>query len=323
MIGKYLLGKSFRGCLLYCLHDKLPTRANQEVMEDRAKVIWYNQCFGSDKELIRQFHEVRLLNQKVAKPVLHITLSLVPGEEMTKEQWANIAESCAHHFGFAANQYVAILHHDTTHQHLHIVANRIGFNGKTVSDSNSYQKMALCCRKMERENNLQQVLSPTRFLPKEQRQMPRIDQRKEQLKESIKECLASSHSYGQFEERMQAMGYKISKGRGIAFTDEKEVKVKGSEVGYSWSRVEQVLRQNFALQQQNKLEKIPPITGVDKKDVNNGDGLLNHRERNREGTVEKGIREAIDLLLSNQKEQQVLVPEWLKKKRYKNRQRPH
>ena len=65
MIGKVMTGKSFKGCISYCLHDKLVNQQREEqVMKDRAEVLLYNQCFGNDKELIQQFNEVRQLNKK-------------------------------------------------------------------------------------------------------------------------------------------------------------------------------------------------------------------------------------------------------------------
>lgn len=251
MIGKIMIGKSFRGCLLYCLHDK-QQKQETAVMKDRAEVLVYSKCYGSDKELIQQFHEVRLLNQKVTKPVLHITLSLTPSEQLGKDKLMEIVEGCAKDLGFQNNQYIAVGHRDTSHQHLHIVANRIGFDGRTVSDSNSYKKVALFCRKIELQYDLKPVLSPRRYLPSEQRQLPRQDGRKEQLREHIIQSLITSNSYSQFEEKMKALGYQVLKGRGISFLDDKGVKVKGSEVGYSLLRIEQMLQQKQAFQQQHK-----------------------------------------------------------------------
>src|SRR3982751_6919489 len=101
MIGKIMTGKSFRGCLGYCLHDKLADqKKNQPAMENRAEVILYNECFGTDKELIQQFNEVRQLNAKVAKPVLHITLSLSKGESLPTYKLVEMAEDCARDLGF-------------------------------------------------------------------------------------------------------------------------------------------------------------------------------------------------------------------------------
>ena len=70
-----------------------------------------------------------------------------------------MSEHCAKEMGFKNNQYITISHCDTNHQHLHIIANRIGFDKRTVSDSNNFQKMANYCRKMELKYELKQVLN--------------------------------------------------------------------------------------------------------------------------------------------------------------------
>jgi len=237
MIGKIITGKSFRGCLLYCLHDKKEKHA----MKERTEVIGYNKCFGNSKDLIRQFTEVRKLNPKLAKPVMHITLSLAPGEKLSNSQLSSIAEKCAEQFACENRQYVAVLHKDTNHQHMHIVANRIDLDGKTLSDSNNYKKMSDFCRKMETEFGLKQVLSPRKFQEKPARQIPRLDTRKKQLKTDIINCLSRSNSYREFEDRMKALGYTVIKGRGIAFLDMKKVYTKGSEVGYSLAKIEKIV----------------------------------------------------------------------------------
>src|SRR5690348_13700834 len=136
MIGKIMIGKSFRGCLLYCLNDKSED-LNNPITKNRAEVLLFNQCFGNQKELIKQFNEVRQLNPRLSKPVLHITLSFAPGEQLSKYRMMQICENCAQEMGFDKNQYVAIQHSDTNHQHVHIVANRISFDRRTISDSNN------------------------------------------------------------------------------------------------------------------------------------------------------------------------------------------
>ena len=169
MIGKITCGKSLRGCILYCLNDKKQEPGKELVMKDRAEVIMFNQCFGNQKELIDQFNAVRQLNPNLSKPVLHVTLSLALEDRLSKDKLMEMCEQCAREMGFEKNQYIAAKHIDTGHLHLHIVANRIGFDGRTVSDSNNYKKIAAYCRKMELKYELKQVLSPRKFLSKEQR----------------------------------------------------------------------------------------------------------------------------------------------------------
>lgn len=251
MIGKIKTGKSFRGCINYCLDKKL------------AEVLSHNLCYGDKKELLVQFNDVRILNQKLSNPVRHMTISLSPGEKLSKEKLISIAADCATEMGFDKNQYFVVQHHDTDHEHIHIIVNRVGLNGKTLSDSNNYKKIAEFCRKMEIKHNLKKVLMPRRYLSKEQRQLPRLDERKEKLKTAIKNCIKQLKNYPQFEQSMKQHGYKIEKGRGIAFTDNKGVRIKGSEVGYSLSVIEKILSQQLG--QVNKFLQKKALQGDEQK----------------------------------------------------------
>jgi hypothetical protein len=254
MIGKITIGKSFSGCIKYCLEDKIQKQNQEPVLKNRAEVFMFNNCFGNRAELVQQFNEVRQLNTKVSKPVLHITLSLAPREDLGKDKLMEMCGQCAKEMGFENNQFIAVSHRDTGHQHIHIVANRIGFDTKTVSDSNSYQKIANYCRKMELKYDFKQVLNPRKYLPKEQRNIPRFDQRKEQLRKHITEALKGCKHFNEFEWKMKAKGYEITKGRGISFTDEKKVKVKGSEVIILYKQLNEYYK-NKACYFQNRLRK--------------------------------------------------------------------
>lgn len=246
MIGKVIIGKSFGGCLRYCLEDKkIAHEIDKMIMKNRAEILQYNLCFGDKVELIQQFNEVRRLNAKQLKPVMHITLSLAPGERLSKQQLVEISNHCAEDFGFDKNQFIAVEHNDTEHQHFHIVVNRVNFDGKTLSDSNNYKKISDFCRKMEKRFQLTQVLSPGKFLSEGQKNLPRHDNRKERLRMVIAQTLDSSKSYDEFAGKMKANGYEIIKGRGISFIDRQAVKVKGSELGFSMERINGHLKRNL------------------------------------------------------------------------------
>jgi hypothetical protein len=268
MIGKITTGTSFYHCINYCLHDKknLSDEEKQRLSakdnlqhKDRAEVLFYNKCFGNARELASQFNEVRKLSSRVEKPVLHISLSLAPGEKVSKDQLMDIGRQCAEEFKIDQNQYICILHKDRHEQHIHIVANRVGYDGKAVSLSNNYLRMANMCRKLELKHDLKQVLSPRLFLSKEQRLIPRQDARKERLRNAIRQTLKGSLSYADFEQKMKSLGYQVLKGRGISFIDDKKVKIKGSEVAFSLMKIEKIL----ALNQQIKKEKLTPKNNDD------------------------------------------------------------
>jgi hypothetical protein len=330
MIGKITIGKSFKGCLLYCLNDKLQDKNKEEVMKDRAEILLFNQCYGNQKELIQQFNEVRQLNSKLSKPVLHITLSLVPGEELPKEKMIELCQDCAKDMGFENNQYVAIHHKDTHHQHLHIVANRIGFDKCTVSDSNSFQKIAAYCRKMELKFNLTPVLSPRQFLRKEQRNIPQQDARKEPLKKNIQQTLQQVSNYQQFELKMKALGYQVLKARGISFIDDKKVKIKGSSVGFSLMKIEKTLAlkkesesrettkkfEAEVLRKQQGKDTRQPISATPKL-------LFKKPEITSKMEFQKQITELIDNLIKPENIPEQFISGLLKKRRDKKRRKPN
>lgn len=260
MIGYVGTGSSFFECIRYCLQDKreLSEEKKQELSlrdslqhKNRAEVLSYNKCFGNLKELTGQFVDVAKLSKRVEKPVFHFSLRLAPGETLTNNQLIEVGRECAKEFGVADNQYICVLHKDTNEQHIHIVANRVGYNSKVANDSNSYKRMAALCRKLEKQYKLQEVLSPRAFLSPKDRLLPRQDQRKEKLKADIRQTLEKVHSYAEFEQRMQVLGYKLIKGRGISFIDDKKVKVKGSEVGFSLAKIGKILalKQELATKQ--------------------------------------------------------------------------
>jgi hypothetical protein len=91
---------------------------------------------------------------------------------------------------------------------------------------------------------LQQVLSPRQFLPKAQQQLPRSDQRKEDMKVRLKQILYASKTFESFEQKVKEWDIDIIKGRGIAFIDSKGVKVKGSDMGLSLQNIEKQIEKN-------------------------------------------------------------------------------
>ncbi len=320
MIGKIAIGKSFRGCLMYCLNDKRKQYADEVISKNRAEIIAFNKCNGTAHDLIKQFNQVKQLNPKLAKPVLHITLSLAPGEQLSKDKLMEVTEQCAKDFRFENNQYVSVLHKDTEHQHMHIIANRIGLDKKTVSDSNSYKRVATFCRKMELTYKLQQVQSPSQFLSNKQQIKPSQDKRKMMIKQHVKEALFKSANYQDFERLMKEKNYQVIKGRGIAFIDDKKVYVKGSEIGFSLQTIEKILAQQSerTLLHQSSLSL--------QKSINDpGNSILPMKNNIKEETskssqlsnaVNKTIEDLID-----PKEMNDYLPHQLQQKKKKKQQR--
>jgi Relaxase/Mobilisation nuclease domain. len=249
MIGRIITGKSFKGVISYCLSPKNGI--------DRAEIIDYNLCFGSKQELIKQFNDVSKLNTRLHKPVFHFILSWPNTDNLDNNKVRELSKSLADEFGFNESQYLVIRHYDTEeiHPHIHIIANRQNLtNNKTVSDSNSYERIAKFCRRIEIKNNLTIVKSPDKFLPKEERG-DRHDERKAVIQQKIKQALMGSQTIPQFNEAITKLGISCEIARGITFYDDK-IRIKGSDLGFSLERIKSKLKENIlnelSIEQHNK-----------------------------------------------------------------------
>ena len=339
MIGHVSKGASFFHCISYCLEDKIKLTEEMKRQlaqvdhlqhKDRAEVLEYNLCFGDKYELAEQFRDVMKLSKQVEKPVLHLSLRLAPGDSLTREQWLEIGREAAKEFGVADRQYICVLHKDTKEQHIHIAANRVGFDGKVASDSNSYKRMAALCRRLEKQYNLTQVLSPRAFLSPEERRLPRRDKRKEKLKEDIRKTLKEVNLFSEFQKKMEDLGYLVIKGRGISFVDDKKVKIKGSEVGFSLAKIEKILalKQELAARQKQKFAGSPQEKGAQVKSPDHrfpsNSGQRSEPKAAPEIRTETMIVSLLSKLLEPEKEMGGGVPyelteEYLKRKRKKPR----
>jgi hypothetical protein len=156
MIGKIApKGKGFRGLAAYLL------RAGRD------HIVAGIMAGRTPRELAREFGVLRRLNPKLTKAVAHLMLSPAPGDPpLTDAQWQAIAERYIHAMGFGNAPWIAVVHQDTDHQHMHIMACRISFDGKTVSDANDFRKSEAIVRKLEIEFGLTAVASPDGLKPK-------------------------------------------------------------------------------------------------------------------------------------------------------------
>ncbi len=51
MIGKITIGKSFRGCILYCLNDKTQRLNQEQVMKNRSEILLFNKCYRKPERI--------------------------------------------------------------------------------------------------------------------------------------------------------------------------------------------------------------------------------------------------------------------------------
>lgn len=147
MIGKISKSGSFKQLVEYL--DK----------ED-AVVLGTNMYGQGSRELTAEFMTIRDLNPSIKQPVLHASLSLLPGESLTDEQFREVSETWIEKMGFdlTKNQYLIVRHRDTEHEHAHLAINRIDMlTSKVVVDSFERYRSQEIIRQLEQNYSLEQV----------------------------------------------------------------------------------------------------------------------------------------------------------------------
>ena len=77
-----------------------------------------------------EMEAVAALSRRCKDPVYHLIVAYAKGEHPTREQVVSDAEGLLKAIGMERNQYVLAAHQDTDNYHAHVIANRIGPDGK-------------------------------------------------------------------------------------------------------------------------------------------------------------------------------------------------
>jgi hypothetical protein len=247
MIGKVGLGNFAKGILSYCYYEKeLTAKQLKEVTIDdvRGELIYIQHLGIKTMQdgrldldyLAKQILDNRDKNRNLNKYVWHQSFSFPPGEDPPEEKLNSLAIEFAKEFGFADNQMLVFKHNDTKHKHIHIVANRINYNGKNTADHfKNYSRTGEFSRRMELELGL--TITPEMSLnQKEKQQAQTQDIAIIKLRKLVDHTLAKVSSLDEFGKQMQMHGFKTYIGRGLAFFNmQNRMKVKGSDLGKDYS----------------------------------------------------------------------------------------
>jgi hypothetical protein len=237
MIAKAIKGKGFRGAVAYDLE------------KEGRRLLATNMDGETPRELAREFGEIRKLRPTLGRAVLHVSLSAAPGESLTDTQWVEIGQRYLRGMGLHENQYLITRHVDTEHEHIHLLVNRIRFDGKVVSDSNDYRRQEALMREIERDYALQPVQAsrevarhaPTKGEIEEglRTGVPSTRQRLQQLCDG---AVAISRDYSEYAAHLEAAGVALvpvvqiagARLTGLSYLLD-GVMMKGSDLGKGYS----------------------------------------------------------------------------------------
>lgn len=246
MKAKLVRGTGFRGALAYVL-DK-----------GEAEHVAGTMCGADARTLAREFGALRMLRPEIAKPVWHAALSLPPRECLGAERWQSVAHDFMARMGFDdRHAWSCWKHHDTDHEHVHIIASRIAADGSVWLGRHDVRQAMQATEALEEAHGLQRTRAYSPEVANRQRQPskaeielalrteqqpPRI-----QLQSALEAALTDRPSLSGLTDRLEAAGVTVrvnqaATGRisGLSF-EFGGIAFKGSGLGkaYSWNQLQQ------------------------------------------------------------------------------------
>src|SRR3712207_5980830 len=196
MIAKIIKGADFGGVINYMLSKQ----------EGKAMVLASNNIGFTDQNLCA--HEFTLqasMRPNVQKPVCHTILSFSASdaERLADDVMVKIANEYLAKMGYGDTQSLVVRHSDRLHPHLHICINRIGNDGKTISDRNEKYRSTKICRGLTERYGL--TLGEGKKAVNRQR-LRGEDKLRYEIFDAIKAALPHSKNWKEFVEDLDKQG---------------------------------------------------------------------------------------------------------------------
>ena len=262
MIAKIIKGADFGGVINYMLSKQ----------EGKAMVLASNNIGFTDQNLcVHEFVLQASMRPNVQKPVCHTILSFSANDadQLTDDVMIKIANEYLEKMGYGDTQSLIVRHSDRQHPHLHICINRIGNNGKTISDRNEKYRSTKICRELTERYGLtigegKQEVNRSRLRGE--------DKLRYKIFDTIKAVLPQSQTWKDFVAELEQQGITTrfkTKGntnvvQGIIF-EKDGCSFSGSKIdrSCSFSRLNAEIERNSHKQEQIHLQNEPMVHSVD------------------------------------------------------------
>ena len=196
MVGKVISGSSFSGTVDYVMKEESRILEAEGIMPPEVK------------DMVQDFKDQTLLNPRLKNTVGHISLSFSPKDapRMTDALMTQIAKEYMQKMGITDTQYLLVRHLDQPHPHCHLVYNRVGNNGQTISDRNINIRNAKVCRELTEKYGL--YLAPGKDdVRREQLREP--DKTKYEIYDAMKGSLPKCKSWNELEGKLKEQGIGV------------------------------------------------------------------------------------------------------------------
>ena len=125
---------------------------------------------------------------------------------MTDALMTQIAKEYMQKMGITDTQYLLVRHLDQPHPHCHLVYNRVGNDGQTISDKNIKIRNAKVCRELTEKYGL--YLAPGKANVRRER-LREPDKTRYEIHDAIKGCLPKCKSWNELEGKLREQGINV------------------------------------------------------------------------------------------------------------------
>lgn len=151
MVAKISLGNSLYGAIAY---------NGEKINKEKGRVLDTNKIYndGSGQINIRRvfedFKRWMPASTRTERPMMHISLNPHPDDRLSDADYSRLAHEYMEKMGFAEMPYIIVKHEDIDRHHIHIVALRVGTDGRCISDKNNYYRSKEITRELEAKYGL-------------------------------------------------------------------------------------------------------------------------------------------------------------------------
>ena len=196
MVGKVISASSFSGTVGYVMKEESRILEAEGVMPPEVK------------DMVQDFKDQTLLNPRLKNTVGHISLSFSPKDapRMTDALMTQIAKEYMQKMCITDTQYLLVRHLDQPHPHCHLVYNRVGNNGQTISDKNIKIRNAKVCRELTRKYGV--YLAPGKDDVRRER-LREPNKTRYEIYDAIKGSLPKCKSWNDLEGKLKEQGIGV------------------------------------------------------------------------------------------------------------------
>ncbi len=240
MMAKIIQGTSFKNAIEYVLN------------RDEAYIMTLKGIKDGTKSEMAHSFETQSKMRPLTKPVAHISLnfSVEDKHNLTDEKMGRIAVEYLKRMGYGSTQFLMVRHTDRAHPHLHIIANRIDFDGKRISDQNERVRNMKICKELTKKHGLFIANGKDNVNRHRLREPERT---RYMIYDSLKKNIPLSKSWTELQQKLRTDGIDLrfktngstSKVQGVVFTAN-NLSFNGSKVDrkYSYSKIDVALDKN-------------------------------------------------------------------------------